>query len=376
MSVYKPKKSRFYHYDFQFRGERFTGSTMATTKTEANAFEAAERRRVASGTKETPKITIDQAFGEWWQLVGQHEGNAVSSRGQLAHLLRLLGKSTMMHSIGFQEVERTYIARRRGEKARNSDRLISNASVNRELELAGRVWKYTRDSGYDAPYVGWAKHMLSEPKERVRELSQDEERRLFEKLPADLAAVVEFAMLSGQRRTAIITLLWSRVDLAAGRAIVRTKGTGKRTDVDHTFPLTPRMIEIIRARPKVGPRVFTYVCERPSPARADRPRRVKGERYPFSEQGWMRKWRKALEDAEIDNFRFHDLRHTTGTRMLRATGNLKAVQRLLNHTDIATTARYAHAIEDDVRAAMLAAEQPRLPALHLAVVSPTSKKTG
>ena len=73
MTVYRPKKSRFYHFDFQFRGERFTGSTGCTTKAEANAAEARERKRVASGEKEKPKINVDQGFGEWWRLVGQHE---------------------------------------------------------------------------------------------------------------------------------------------------------------------------------------------------------------------------------------------------------------------------------------------------------------
>jgi integrase len=360
MTVYRPKKSRFYHYDFVFRGERFTGSTSSTTKAEANAFEALERRRVASGVRELPKITVDQAFGLWWAAIGKHEGNAKTTEGQLGNLKRLLGPGTMMHTIGFAEVEQRFMAFRRAEKAKNRATLISNSSVNRELEVASRVWAYVRDCGYNAPYARWSKHRLSQPKERVRELTIEEEGRLFAQLPDDLAAVAEFAMLSGQRRSALITLLWSRVDLAEGRAVVRTKGSGKRTHVDHSFPLTPRMVQILRDRPKVGPRVFTYVCARHAPAREDRAARVPGVRYPFSLQGWTRQWRAALKAAGIEDFRFHDLRHTTATRVLRATGNLKAVQRLLNHKDIATTARYAHAIEDDVRAAMASAEKSRI----------------
>ncbi|TZG26472.1 tyrosine-type recombinase/integrase [Sphingomonas montanisoli] len=359
MSVYKPVKSRFYHYDFQFKGTRYSGSTMCTAKSDANAYEATLRKQIASGLKVVPKITLDQGFGLWWEMVGQFEGNAKTTEGQLEHLRRLLGATTFMHQLGFAEIERNYVARRRGEKAKGRATLISNASVNRELEIAGRVWAYIRKSGYDAPYAEWRAHRLSEPKERVRELKPAEEAKLFAELPEDLAAVAEFAMLSGQRRTAVIELLWNRVDLDDGRAVVRTKGTGKRTHVDHSFPLTPRMMEIIRSRPKVGPRVFTYVCERPSPPRPDRPRRLAGQRYPFSKQGWARKWRQALADAGIEDFRFHDLRHTAGTRILRATGNLKVAQKLLGHVDISTTARYAHAIEDDVRSAMLAAEKSR-----------------
>ena len=41
---------------------------------------------------------------------------------------------------------------------------------------------------------------------------------------------------------------------------------------------------------------------------------------------------------------------------LRASGNIKAVSRLLDHTDVTTTAKYAHALEDDIRAMLLATE--------------------
>jgi len=90
-------------------------------------------------------------------------------------------------------------------------------------------------------------------------------------------------------------------------------------------------------------------------------RSYKGRRYPFTLQGWQRKWKKALQDAGIEDYTFHDNRHTKATRMLRSSGNLRAVQKLLNHTDIRTTARYAHALEDDVRNAMLAGESRNSP---------------
>lgn len=242
---------------------------------------------------------------------------------------------------------RSFVAKRRAT--------VSAASINRELSLMQRVMKHARLAGIDMPQpdtemaIKWKDLKLVEPRERVRELSGDEQRKLFQHLDDDLAAVVEFAILSGQRRGAIIGLLWDNVDLGAGRARVHTKG-----DVWHVFPLTPRMVEIVMSRPRLDgcPFVFTYRCERPSPARKDRPARRKGERYPFSAEGWKRKWSAALTAAGITDFRFHDLRHTTATRTVRSSGNLKAAQKLLGHTDIATTARYAHVLEDDLRAIM------------------------
>ncbi len=53
----------------------------------------------------------------------------------------------------------------------------------------------------------------------------------------------------------------------------------------------------------------------------------------------------------MTDFHFHDLRHTSATRILRKS-NLRVVQQLLGHSDIATTTKYAHAVDDDIRNAM------------------------
>ncbi|HEY9057509.1 MAG TPA: tyrosine-type recombinase/integrase, partial [Aurantimonas sp.] len=50
-----------------------------------------------------------------------------------------------------------------------------------------------------------------------------------------------------------------------------------------------------------------------------------------------------------------DTRHTAATRLVRASGNLKLAQRMLGHADLATTTKYAHVTQDDLRAAMEAA---------------------
>jgi site-specific recombinase XerD len=64
-------------------------------------------------------------------------------------------------------------------------------------------------------------------------------------------------------------------------------------------------------------------------------------------------WRRyGGEAAGLDDFRLHDTRHTRATRLLRTSGNLKLVQQLLGHEDIATTAKYAHATVEDLRAAL------------------------
>lgn len=81
---------------------------------------------------------------------------------------------------------------------------------------------------------------------------------------------------------------------------------------------------------------------------------MRGKRYPITMEGFKSAWRRYMAASGVDNLRFHDTRHTAATRILRKS-NIKVVQQLLGHEDIGTTAKYAHAMIDDVRAAMQAA---------------------
>lgn len=338
------KRSPYFQYDFRIKGQRFHGSTGCKAKRDAQAFIDNLRRSIILDEHRKPEITLDDACQALWRDKAQYDKSAYTTEYQLANLCTIIGAKLMLSQIGAPEF-RQFIARRRGDD-------VSNATINRELQLARRLWRHLADD-YGVSVVKWGDLMLAEPKERVRELSRDEEKRLFDNLPDSLKPVVMFAMLSGQRKSGVITLRWDKINWHAGEATITNKGGG-----EHSFPLTKALAEIILEQPQVDgcDYVFTYVCERHAPARKDRPKRVKGARYPFSKGGWARKWYKALEDAGVKDFRFHDLRHTSATRLMRSTGNLKAASKLLGHTDIRTTSRYAHIGMEDLRELMTETE--------------------
>jgi integrase len=99
--------------------------------------------------------------------------------------------------------------------------------------------------------------------------------------------------------------------------------------------------------------VFTYEAQRTHGGR------VKGHRYPLTREGIKTAWRRLRKNAAVSDFRFHDFRHNFGTKLLRETGNIKLVQRALNHADIATTTRYAHVLDAEVADAMKAVAKSR-----------------
>ncbi|WP_420381698.1 tyrosine-type recombinase/integrase [Novosphingobium sp.] len=363
----KTPKSPYWQYDFQFKGVRFHGSTGCTSQRDAQRFIDKKRREVTLG--ETPVVdspTIDRACGLWWEAVGELKANKATDEYRLAALIAGLGGSRLLSSLTLRDLD-AYVAQRMAPRAIPAkthmakgklivdkpayEARLSRSSVNREIQLLRRVvlWLGQPGRGYTVPRLEWKAALGKEAAERIRELSGDEEARLFAVLDADLAAFAEFAMLSGQRRTELVNLKWSEVDLQGARARTILKGGDP-----HSFPLSPRMLAILKGLPRVKgiDQVFTYECRDDRPSMHGDIARIKGKRYPLSKQGWTRRWRKALAEAGIEGFRFHDLRHTAATRIVRATGSLKVAQRLLGHSNIATTARYAHASEDDLREAM------------------------
>jgi len=92
--------------------------------------------------------------------------------------------------------------------------------------------------------------------------------------------------------------------------------------------------------------VFTYI------AQSTRNGRVRGKRYPLTYSGVEMAWKRLRKRSGIEDFRFHDFRHDVATKLLRATGNLKLVQRALNHGDIRVTMKYAHVLDQEVADAM------------------------
>lgn len=114
---------------------------------------------------------------------------------------------------------------------------------------------------------------------------------------------------------------------------------------------------LIANQPRVGPFVWTYVCQH------SRAKRKKGQRYPLTATALRKGWEGALQAAGIEGFRFHDLRHTRGTRIVRATGSLAAAKKALAHRSLNTTLRYSHVLDDDLRNALDASESRSIPTL-------------
>ncbi|MGU3540044.1 tyrosine-type recombinase/integrase [Methylobacterium sp. A54F] len=357
MSVYKPKGSPYYHYDFQRGGHRFFGTTQQTERRLAEAVERGEKKKAEAQVRTDKRraggpMSFDVACALYWDQVGQHIETAAETERNLDRLVDWIGKDTPVAEITDDTVARL-VARRRGEfrRGRKQLGLVSPGQVNRSvtqllrrvLTRARKVWKQSLP---EEP--NWTEHMLEEPRERVRELSYGEEARLDEVERADYRPARLFAQITGLRRREVVSLTWPQVDFDA--EVLRVVGKG---DKPHIIPITPDLHALLRPLRAHHPtHVFTYVCQRTKREPRSGRELVAGERYPITYWGLGSQMRRSLDKADVTDFRIHDLRHTGATRTLRATGNLKLVQKLLNHSSLRVTEKYAHASLDDLREAM------------------------
>jgi integrase len=274
-------------------------------------------------------MTLNIAADRYWLEVGSFHKRPDNTLRSLAWITRTIGKNKLLTEITNAVVAEAVAVRRGGN--------VKAATVNRYVtEMLRKVINRARDVWeVDTAKIKWGAHLLKEPKERVRELSADEEERLFAALKADYHPVVLFALKSGCRLSECVNLTWPQIDW--GNRLIRIHGKG---DVIATIPMSPALRAILwPLRGKNDQRVFTFVD-------------LSGDVCPVSVPGLDTAFGRALARAGIVDFHFHDLRHTFATRLLRANGNIRVVQKMLRHTDIATTTKYAHAQDEDVRSAL------------------------
>jgi integrase len=361
MSIYRRHGSAYFQYDFTVAGVRFRGSTETADREQAKAIYAKLRSDAVLGKhfhKRQP-ISISAATERYYQEVAKHQPSADDTDRGLARLVDHFKAATLLSSITSNEIT-DFISKRRGQPYRG--KLPSNATVNREVELLRRVmiraddvWKL--DVG-EMPV--WKDLLLVEAEERNRSIGQAEIAGLIaeaESLAPDLAKVIRFSLMTGVRLSGAIKLKWPQVDLAAKTVSFRIKSK-KPGGETLRVPLSSAAVVLLANQAGLHPEfVFTYVTQRKGANRDRSMTWKKGQRLPFTKTGWRKTWATILKNKEITDFRWHDLRHTSATWTLRATRNIALVQKMLGHADIASTQRYAHVMDEELRDGVEAASR-------------------
>ena len=298
-------------------------------------------------------MSLDAAIGRYWEEVGKHAAKSDDLFLNLERIQDWIGADTALEDITTEMVS-ALVARRRGEYRWGNPKkgLVSASTVNRSFTMVLRRVLTRARTVWQIPLreLIWADLFLDEPKERVRELSIDEEIRLEAAELPGYTTLRKFAQLSGlRRRAALIT--WSQVRWAESYIEIEKKG-GDPQRLPITRDIRDLLWPLWMKRDQTVDAVFLYVAQ--TTKVEPRTKRVikAGESYPITYNGWQSAHKNACRRAKVVGFRIHDERHTAATRTLRGSGDLAAVQKLLGHSDVKTTMKYAHVMDEDLRRAM------------------------
>lgn len=201
------------------------------------------------------------------------------------------------------------------------------ASVNRYLALIRSILIRARDDWEWVEKVPKVR-LFKEPEGRERAITPGQAKLLLEALPEHQRDVVLFALLTGLRQSNVLGLEWSCVNLELRHAWIQAINSKNRKAI--SVPLNDDAVVILQRQIGKHPaRVFTYAGK--PLIHANTPT-----------------WRAALQSAGIEDFRWHDLRHTWATWHRIAGTPTHELQRLGGWKTAAMVERYAHLAPDSL----------------------------
>jgi integrase len=302
MSVWRDKEGRW-HYGFQRDGKRVHGT--GETKQDARDKESKairEHKAVATG-----QVLIGAAIQRWLteEVAGHKSRDRTESN---AYALADWVEGKVIKQIA--EVAKAYKAAHRGR--------LANASVNRRLAVLKRVARLS--------YSEWG--YLEEPLHmKIQLLPENNARHVY--LTRRQLLLSARAAKRGPVRAGIMLAAYS--GMRQGELLSPPKVEGDHFRLDDTKTGKPRLVPIHR---KLRP----YLKYLP----------LKVSKW-YLTKSFQRACRKA---TDLQDVRFHDLRHTTASMLAKAGVPLFTIGAILGHTQAQTTKRYAHLATDTLKDAI------------------------
>jgi len=213
---------------------------------------------------------------------------------------------------------------------------IKNGTVNRDTELLNRIlnkavtWELLKDN----PIKKLKR--LKEPRDRIRWLRREEETRLLDACKISenplLYYIVKTALLTGMRKSELQNLTWDDVDLELRQITLENTKNGEVAYTPINQYLLPLLVELRNKYPQAR-YVFCNI-----------------EGGPYGD--WRRSFNTSCRLAGVNDFHFHDLRHSFASSLVRQGIALAVVQKLMRHKSIQMTLRYAHLAPHQTRQAI------------------------
>lgn len=352
-SVIRDKRSgavvwaiRYQDVDGRVRKERTKAPTMAVARRilaeRERQVEQARLRELDSVealTKPKPAVTIRKYAEEYLDHQDAHlaESSVKRYRNLVAtNVLPRLGALTLRQVNG--GILQKYSDERLREHAKP-------ATVRQELNwLSGMFRAAMKDELVERNPLQLVDKPTSD-NTVVRWLDYDEEEKLLKAAPGHLDKAILVAIHSGLRAGEQRDLLWADVRFNENLLVVRhSKNKSFRA-----VPMSKTLVETLKSIPRTLASPFVFTMR-------------KDEQY---ERFNSTSWRKAVRLAGIAPIRWHDLRHTFGSRLAQAGVSLTTIKELMGHKTIQVTMRYAHLSPSNMHEAVKVLDRKPAPVLKL-----------
>lgn len=242
------------------------------------------------------------------------------------------GENTRLANIRYVDLE-TYRNHLRKTPTKKGG-IRTDATVNREMACLHHIftkaveWEMMEEN----PFGRGKGLILKENNQRIKYLTEEEDARLLEecKPQKHLHRIVTCAINTGMRKGEILSLRWEQIRNGF-IYLEKTKSKNKRE-----IPINEDLEQIFKEiRKEQGlSSKYVFIYGRRTIGRVDRA------------------FKGALRRARIENFKFHDLRHTFASHLIMRGASLKEVQELLGHKTMTMTLRYAHLSQEHKKKAV------------------------
>ncbi|MBQ8848351.1 MAG: site-specific integrase [Candidatus Gastranaerophilales bacterium] len=342
MAIYKNNKNGKWYYQFMLNGERKHGLCPgASDKKSAEQYENAIKFRLAQQQngvipreeKNVPLCKLKAIFESYAQNNKQSYNRDIYT---LKIILSYFGASTVAQQITPKKIEgfKEYL---------KQERQVKNSTINRYVMILSKMFSLGIDNGILSENPVSKTTKLREDNHKIRYLTKEEEKRLFEEIEKEyevldrytrqkkwtqpylyLKPVVITALQTGMRKGEILNLEWANIDFKDNYIELLKTKSGKARKI----PISATLKKVLSEIPKTS----SYVFVNPQTNK------------PYVDL--KRSFHNVLKNANIENFRFHDLRHTVATRLVEKGIDLVVVQDILGHSKVSTTQRYAHPVPE------------------------------
>lgn len=314
MRIYK--RDKVWYVDYTYKGSRTrrkVGHSKKIAELALNDIELKITKDVHLGIHEPDKVLFEEVaisylrFSKANKSINSYNRDTISLK---KHLIPYFNGDYLI-SITPQAIEEYKI--KRLEK-------VSPATVNRELACLKHLISKSIEWGYCNDNPAKKVRLLKEPPGRIRYLEDYEIQMLLDECSPELKPIVIVALNTGMRKSEILNLKWNDISFKDNIIIVRNS----KNNESRVIPMNSTVKETLKRRyhPEND-----YVFSN-----------KKGDPYKQIKTGF----KSALKRAGIEDFRFHDIRHTFASHLVMAGCGIKTVQQLLGHKDLRMTMRYSH----------------------------------